>query len=334
MKKIFLIFMMMALLLTGCSKNETMTDEDHTKKEIRIAALKGPTAMGLVKLFKDADENNSYDNYKYTILNSPEEVVAGLSKGDFDIAAIPSNLAAVLYNKSEGKLLRVVAINTGSVLYIASRDDSIKSLEDLKGKTIVASGKGATPEFALRFVLSKNGINPDSDVKLDFKSEHTEVVQDLVKNHDHIALLPQPFLTVAKSKVEGLKERISLGDEWRKIDGAGELITGVTVATNNFLLNDSPSLKSGKTGFDKFMEHYKKSVDFSNYKKEEAAKLIGEYKIFPEEVALKAIADCNLTFETKAKMKEDLSKFYEALFSMNPKSIGGKLPDEKFYFNK
>ena len=333
MKKYLFIFMAAILLLTGCaSNNASYKDDKHEQKTIKVAALKGPTSMGLVKLFKDSDEGNSYDKYEYTILNSPEEVVAGLSKGEFDIAAIPSNLASILYNKSNGQMLKVLAINTGSVLNIASKDDSIKTLEDLKGRTIVTSGKGATPEFVMRFILEKNGIDPDSDVAFDFKSEHTEVVADIAKNPDHVALLPEPFLTVAKGKVEGLDTRISLGDEWSKIEGAGELITGVTVVTNKYL--QTLESDDDKLSLERFLDHYNDSVDFANKKTADAAKIIGEMGIFPEDVATKAIPHCKIIFEDSDKMKEDLSKFYESLFSVNPKSIGGALPDEGFYYQR
>lgn len=333
MKKYLFIFMAAILLLTGCaSNNASYKDEKHEQKTIKVAALKGPTSMGLVKLFKDSDEENSYDKYEYTILNSPEEVVAGLSKGEFDIAAIPSNLASILYNKSKGQMLKVLAINTGSVLNIASKDESIKTLEDLKGKTIVASGKGATPEFVLRFILEKNGIDPDKDVTFDFKSEHTEVVADLAKNPDHVALLPEPFLTVAKGKVEGLDSRISLGDEWSKIEGAGELIAGVAVVSNKYL--QTLESDEDKLSLEKFLDHYKDSVDFANKNTADAAKIIGEMNIFPEDVAVKAIPNCKIMYEDSDKMKEDLSKFYESLFSVNPKSIGGALPDEGFYYER
>ena len=333
MKKYLFIFMAAILLLTGCaSNNASYKDDKHEQKTIKVAALKGPTSMGLVKLFKDSDEGNSYDKYEYTILNSPEEVVAGLSKGEFDIAARPSNLASILYNKSNGQMLKVLAINTGSVLNIASKDDSIKTLEDLKGRTIVTSGKGATPEFVMRFILEKNGIDPDSDVAFDFKSEHTEVVADIAKNPDHVALLPEPFLTVAKGKVEGLDTRISLGDEWSKIEGAGELITGVTVVTNKYL--QTLESDDDKLSLERFLDHYNDSVDFANKKTADAAKIIGEMGIFPEDVATKAIPNCKIIFEDSDKMKEDLSKFYESLFSVNPKSIGGALPDEGFYYQR
>ena len=142
----------------------------------RIAALKGPTAMGLVKLMKDSESGETTGNeYTFTLAGSADEVTPALLKGELDMACVPANLAAVLYNKTEGEI-EVLAVNTLGVLYIVENGESVHSMADLKGKTIVAAGKGATPEYALRYLLTENGIDPDNDVTIDWKSEHLSLI--------------------------------------------------------------------------------------------------------------------------------------------------------------
>lgn len=313
------IFVLM-LSLVACGKEEVSGD-------IKIASLKGPTSMGLAKLYDDADNGKLKNNYEYNIVNSPDEIVAGLSKGDFDVAAVPANLGAVLYNKSEGKLLKVANINTLGVLYLASGDESIKDISDLKGKEIVLSGKGATPEYVLRYLLKENNIDPDNDVNLVFKSEHTEVLQSLVKNGDAVVMLPEPFLSIAKKQTE-IKNIISLNDLWNE-SFSEDLITGVIVVRNEFLKEEN-----NKLAFDMFLKDYENSVEFVNNNIEESAKLIGKYDIVKEEIAKDAIENSNIVFIDGKDMKDKLKSYYEILFNEDAKSIGGQIPNDEIYYEK
>lgn len=318
---LFIIFILM-FSIVGCSKNEA-----EVSRDINIASLKGPTSMGLVDLYNKQDENKAKNNYNYKIVQSPDEIVAGLSKGEYDVAAIPANLAAVLYNKSEGKLLQVSNINTLGVLYLATNDESVKDIKDLKNKTIVLSGKGATPEFSLRYILKENGLDPDKDVELSFKSEHTEVVSELAQNKDAVALLPEPFLTVANEKLN-FKNIISLNDIWKESTNQN-LITGVLVVRKEFLEDEN-----NKIAFNKFLDEYKESVAYTNENVEDAAKLIGKYDIVKEEVAKEAIPNSNIVYIDGKEMEKELKSYYEILFNEDAKSVGGALPDEGLYYEK
>ena len=159
------------------AQNDQQTEqEEFAPASYSIAALKGPTAMGLVKLMKDSESGETTGNeYTFTLAGSADEVTPALLKGELDMACVPANLAAVLYNKTEGEI-EVLAVNTLGVLYIVENGESVHSMADLKGKTIVAAGKGSTPEYALRYLLTENGIDPDHDVTIDWKSEHSECV--------------------------------------------------------------------------------------------------------------------------------------------------------------
>ena len=201
----------------------------------RIAGLKGPTTMGMVKLMSDAEAGETHQDYQVTMYGAADEVVPLLVKGDIDLAAIPANLAANLYNQTEGKV-QVAAINTLGVLYVVTTGDNVKSVEDLKGKTIYSTGKGTTPEYVLNYILKKNGIDPEKDLTVEYKSEATEVAAALqAAGEGAIAVLPQPYVA-AQSQIEGLNVVLNLTEEWNKVSTDSDLVTGVLVARTEFIV--------------------------------------------------------------------------------------------------
>ena len=298
---------------------EEATDEAESDV-LKIGALKGPTAMGMAQLLDD-------DKYEFTIAASPDEIVPMIVQGQVDIAAVPANLAAVLYQKTE-KNVSVMAVNTLGVLYLVENGDTIQSAEDLKGKTIYASGKGATPEYALNSVLEANGIDPEKDVTIEYKSEHAEVVAALTEDQTAVGLLPQPFVTTALLKNDSLRVALDLNDLWEAsaTDGS-KLVTGVVVGRNDYL-------KEHEADVDAFMDAYKNSVEFVNSDTEAAAKIIGAHDIIPEEVAVKALPECSIVFMEGDEMQTILSGYLNTLNEQNPEIIGGQLPDEDFYFKR
>lgn len=318
--------------LTACNNttsNEVQTPPAAEQATIKIAALKGPTSMGMAKMIHDQKdlETKAYD---IEVLNAVDEVIPKVATGEVDIAAVPSNVSSALYNKAEGKIV-TLAINTLGVLYVVENGDTVQSVADLKGKTIYSSGKGATPEYALNYILKGNGINPEKDVTIEYKSEHAECLAALTNDKNGIAVLPQPFVTVAQTKNDALRVALDLTKEWNAVTELrsdiknGTLITGVIVAQKEFVEQNPELVKT-------FLEEYKKSIEFTNSNVDEAAAFIGEADIVPEPVAKKAIPECNITYIDGAEMKELLSGYLNVLFEANPKSIGGTLPGEEFYY--
>ena len=317
-------------------QTEQQTEND-TSAHYAIAALKGPTAMGLVKLMRENDEMTSamlrsdkpYEGevgnfYTFTLAGSADEVTPALLKGELDMACVPANLAAVLYGKTNGEI-EVLAVNTLGVLYIVENGESVQSIEDLVGKTIVAAGKGSTPEYALRYLLAENGIDPDSDVTIDWKSEHSECVAALAAGQATIALLPQPFVTVAQGKIEGLRMALDLNAEWDALDNGSALITGVIVG-RRAVVEENPA------AVNEFLKDYAASVDWVNANTAEAAALIGEYGIVDAAVAEKALPYCNIVCLTGAKLLEALPGYLYVLWEADPAAVGGEMPDNSFYF--
>ena len=335
LKNILALCLTLALVfaLAACEQKTDEPDEQQTEQQTEndtpahysIAALKGPTAMGLVKLMQDSESGETSGNdYTFTLAGSADEVTPALIKGELDMACVPANLAAVLYNKTEGEI-EVLAVNTLGVLYIVENGESVQSMADLKGKTVVAAGKGSTPEYALRYLLAENGIDPDSDVTIDWKSEHSECVAALASGQATIALLPQPFVTVAQGKIEGLRMALDLNAEWDALGNGSSLITGVIVA-RRAVVEENPA------AVNEFLKDYAASVDWVNASTAEAAALIGEYGIVDAAVAEKALPYCNIVCLTGADLLEALPGYLEVLYNADPAAVGGEMPDNSFYF--
>lgn len=328
-----------AALLAGCSaggSTDAPAGDPATPKaaaaepvDVNIMALKGPTGMGLVQFMSEAEAGNLKDNkYHVAIVAAPDEVAPKLSKGEADIAAVPANLASVLYQNTEGAV-QVLAINTLGVVYMVENGESVNSVEDLRGKTIYASGKNTTPEYALNYILQQSGIDPEKDVTIEWKSEHTECLAALMADQNGIAMLPQPFVTTAQMKNDSIRVALDLTAEWDKLqansDTPSTMVTGVVVARKEFVEHNPAAVSN-------FMDHYKESVDFVNKNIADAAKLIGDYDIVPTKVAEKAIPACNITFIEGEEMKEKLSGYLAVLAEQNPKAVGGALPQDDFYY--
>lgn len=322
MKKKMISVLLTAGLLAGTLAGSciTVSAEETASDKIAVGALKGPTAMGMAQLLDD-------DSYDFTIAASPDEIVPQIVQGNVDIAAVPSNLAAVLYQKTQ-KNVSVLAVNTLGVLYLVENGESIQSVEDLKGKTIYASGKGATPEYALEYVLSANGIDPEKDVTIEYKSEHAEVVAALANDQTAAGLLPQPFVTTALMKNDSLRVALDLNQLWQDgVSDDSQLVTGVVVVRNDYL-------KEHEADVDAFMDAYQASVEFVNSDPDQAAKIIGAHDIIAEEVAKKAIPDCSIVFVEGEEMQTMLSGYLSTLEQQNPEMVGGQLPDDDFYYTR
>ncbi len=329
------------LAAAGCSQQaETATEPSQDQaaqdqgatgaaEEVRIGALKGPTGMGLAGMMGDAPSGVSDGvSYSFDLAGSADELTPMLIQGDLDMCMVPANLAAVLYQKTEGAV-QVLALNTLGVLDIVCADDSVQSIQDLKGRTIVSAGKGSTPEYALRYLLENNGIDPDTDVTIEWKSEHVECLAELESDPTVVAMLPQPFATSALSKVEGARIAIDLNDVWNetaKAQGSdAQLITGVVVARTDFVEQHPEAVAA-------FMGDYEKSIAFVNDDVEAAAQAIGDAGIIDAAVAQKAIPYCNIVYITGDEMKAALSGYLQTLYDAAPESVGGSMPDDSFYY--
>lgn len=308
------------------SENEGVSAKDTASQDVQVSvgSLKGPTSMGLVSLMEKSASGESTLNYEFTMETAADAILSKMVKGELDIALIPANTASILYQKTEGKIT-VIDINTLSVLYMVSADNSLESFADLKGKTIYLTGKGTTPDYALQYLLKENGLTSE-EVTLEYKSEATEVAAVLSQNTDAIGLLPQPFVTAACTQNEMLQIVFDFAKEWEAVSKDGSsLVTGVTVVRKEFLENNEEAVRT-------FMEEHKASTAFANENVDETAAYVVKYGILEKEpIAKKAIPHCNIAYVDGEEMKRVLSGYLNVLYEMNPEAVGGEVPGEDFY---
>lgn len=343
---LFLAVMMFASAVAGCSNSSANSKADsssaqvsssessavssETAKEkatVKIAALKGPTGLGMLKLMSDSDAKITANDYKVTIVSAPDEIVSKISSGSVDIAAVPTNLAATLYNKTNGKV-QIAALNTLGVLSIVTNGEAISSIKDLKGKTIVTSGQGAIPEYALNYILKANGLEVGKDVQVEYKAEHSEVAALIISGKAKIAMLPEPFVTQVTAKNKSIKIALDMTKEWDKaVSSKSVLSMGCLIVRKDFA-------EKNKDAFNKFLDEYKASANYTNSNVKDTAALSQKYDIMPAAVAQKAIPNCNIVYMDGSDMKNKLADFLNVLFKANPKSVGGKMPGEDFYYTK
>ncbi len=318
MKKIgllLLVFILAFSLFAGCTKEETPI--------IKVATLAGPTGMGMTKMIDELG-----DKYEVSILTAPDQIVPKIISKEVDICAVPSNLASVLYKKTEGQI-KVLSINTTGVLYIVENGDTISSVEDLRGKTIYASGQGASPEYILNHILEENGLVPNEDVTIIYEQEHAALANMTAAGEIDIAILPEPFVSVVTAKNTDLNVQIDMNLEWQKIHGEGTVMPmGVAIVQKDFLEKYPKAVED-------FMKDYEASVNFVNDDSEAAAALIAEQGILPSAgVAKMAIPRAGISFIVDNELETVLNQYLEVLYGYNPASVGGALPDEDFYYKK
>ena len=308
-------------VLAGCtSPAPAAPAPDSLSAPLNVGTLMGPTGMGMAGLFGREDEG-----FMMNLYDAPDQCMAGLLNGDLDVAAIPSNVAAVLNNKTEGGI-RLLGVNTGGVLYVLSNNaEPVSSLADLKGKTVYASGMGGVPEYAFKALMEKEGLAED-DIELIWMNSHADVVSTLISQGGY-ALVPEPQVTVAGTKADTVKVDLDINAMWKESFGY-DLPMGVIACRAEIADNRADDL-----GY--FLREYNKVLEGYNADKDAAAETIANAGILPAAgVAKAAMPRCNIMLETGiAHAKDILTPLYETLFSFNPQSVGGSIPGDDFYFN-
>ena len=324
MKKLlsFVLAALLVLGLTACGQKPAELTE------ARVYVLSGPTGIGAVNMMKASEKGNAEGIYNFNVVAQPDEIVSKISNGEADIAAVATNLAAKLYNKTGGGVT-VLAVNTLGVLNVLTNSGTtVTSLADLKDKTVYTTGQGSNPEYIIDYLLSENGINPDSDLNLQFKAEGTELVGVWATDPNAGIIAPQPVATSIVTKYEGSKIAIDLTDEWEKLNNGSALMQGCVIVRNEFLKNNAATVE-------KFLEEYEASINTANSDVDTTAALCEEYGIVAKAaVAKKAIPGCNICFVSGDEMKTKLSGFLSVMLAADASSIGGKLPADDFYYAK
>ncbi len=323
MKK-FLTLLVLSLLVLGVLTACT-TPAPADNVTVRIAGMTGPTSMGLVKLAEDDANGTAQQDYDIkTTYAKGDEITPLLVKGELDMAALPANVAATLYNRTNGAI-QVLAINTLGVVNIVEKGNTVNDFSDLVGKKIYAIGKGTTPEYGLRYLLAENGVNYD-DLTIEWKSAATEILPLLKTEENAIAMIPQPFATAAKLQVEGLRIALNLNEEWAELENGTQFVTGVLVARTAFIEEHPEAVAT-------FLSEYEASINYAKSNPNETAPLIVKYGIMDKEpLAKAALPNCNLAFISGNAMKTTLSGYLSTLYNLNAEAVGGKMPADTFYY--
>ncbi len=316
--------------------SEAAESSDSTERElmgsaeatdVNVGLIMGPPSMGLGYFINEAKNGNTTNNFNFTVDGIDySSLSAKLNENTYQIITCPSNVAAILYNNEDLQCdIKVISINNTGLLYIVTKDSSIQSLEDLKGRTVYSIGEGGPPEYTFEYLMDKTGLT--DDVNLSFRSTPFEVVNLLLDEENSVALLPQPFVEVAKLLVEGLNVPIDITEEWNTYnDNAAESITTVSIVRTDFLEEHEQAVVE-------YLKMAKESTDYTLSHVEEAAAWTEEFETFLNpEVAVDAIPQCSICTITGEEMKEKLGGFIDIMYDFNPDAVGGSIPDDNFYY--
>lgn len=325
-----LLALTLALSLTACGTQANtepeQPDDTPAPAEVNLYVLSGPTGIGAMNLWAAADAGETQNTYHITMPGANDEVVAAISNGDADIAAVATNLAATLYNKTSGGVT-VLAVNTLGVLSLLGNGQEVATIADLAGKTIYAPGQGANPEYILRYVLTGNGLDPDKDVTIQFVGEGSELLTVWQTDPEAIIMAPQPVATSILMQNENAVTLFNMTDEWDKVSGGDStLMMGCVIVRNEFLQENPGAVAL-------FLQEYASSIEKAQSDVEGTAALCEQYGLIPKAALAKAaIPSCGLTFVTGAEMKSALSGYLQVMFDADPKSVGGAMPGDDFYY--
>ena len=297
---------------------------DHEMMDVNVVALTGPTALGMLHAI---DSFDAYSLYQFEHKSAPDEVVAMLTSGTADIAALPTKVAASLYNKTNGAV-QIAALNTLGVLYVLSNGEEVASVADLKGKKLAASGQASTAEYALNYILKQNGIDLQNDITIDYKAEHAELATQMISGGIKLGMLPEPFVTQVTAKNPEVKVVLDLAKEWEKAtENETSMAMGCIVVRKEFAEQHPAELSH-------FLDEYKASAAKTVSDPAATAELAEKYKVMDKAVAEKAVPKCNIVFIEGDEMKKSVTDFLTVLFEANEKSIGGKMPGEDFFYKR
>ena len=326
-----LLALAMVLSLAACGQQDVVVGVEQAEREamdVSVYVLSGPTGIGAMNLWEQSDAGETFDRYHFTMPGSNDEVVAAISNGTADIACVATNLAATLYNKTNAGVI-CLAVNTLGVLHLLVNGETMDSIADLAGRTIYLPGQGANPEYILRYVLSENGLDPDSDVTLSFVGEGSELMTVWQSEPDAVILAPQPVATSLLMQYDSAAEAFDMTEEWDKVSGGdSKLMMGCVIARKDFCAQYPETVAD-------FMDAYAASIELAQTDVSGTAALCEKYGLIPKAaLAEKAIPACGVTYVDGDEMRAQLAGYLQVMFDADPKSVGGKLPGDDFYYVK
>lgn len=335
MKKHLVVWLCLLLsfsVLAGCGStgSDTKTGDTGTKSPVpvQIAFLRGPSAVSGIEMITHYDGSKDGMNITYSIEQAPDVLSQRLIEGKITMATLPTNMAANLYNKNGQYLM--CAMNTWGVMYVITAGEEIKSWADLKGKQVDTSGKGSIADIAFQYVLQKNGLDPATDLNLKYASTPAEQAQLIAAGQSKISVLPEPWATTVLKKNPSAVVALDMQKEWTRINGESVPFAQTCLVVNAEFARANPDL------VDKLLAAYAASLDWVNKNPAEAGTLVAARSDIGLDatVTAEAIPRCNIKYQSAADASAAVNKCLEVLYAFNPASIGGKMPDEGFYYKK
>ena len=305
---------------------EEAPEAEAEPTDVNVFVLTGPTGIGAVNLWNAAEQGEGLENYHFAAVAAPTEIVAKISSGEADIAAVSTNLASTLYHKTEGGVV-ILAVNTLGVLNVLDNTGAeISSMADLKDRHIVTTGQGANPEYIINYLLRENGLDPETDVSIEFKADGSELTAVWATDPEAVIIAPQPVATAIRGKYEGSALALSLTDEWAKVSPESELMMGCMIVRRAFL-DEHPEAVAN------FLTDYEASVNAANADPATTGALCEQYGIVPQaKMAQAAIPNCNLCYITGDALRTGLTGYLQVLLDADPASVGGSLPGDDFWY--
>ena len=313
---------------TPSEKPSDLTGITPDTTEISVFAMNGATGMGMAGLIADAKAGKTADKISFTMADSADEYLADLIAGKFDFACIPPNLAAVLSQKAAG-VYEVAAVNALGVLYLLDRTGATHGVEDLRGKTVYATGEGLVPEIVLTAILQKAGLTVGEDVTVEYLATAADVGAMYIAGTAEIVMLPQPYVTTVMTKLPlDIATVLDLTAEWDRLFGEGSrLMTGCLAVNSEFAAKHPVAV-------DRFLTACAASVEFVNSDSDEAAQAVVDAGIVASAaVAKAAIPHCNIVFLRGEEMLAALNGFYKEVYALKPALLGGALPGDGIVYD-
>jgi NitT/TauT family transport system substrate-binding protein len=310
---------------TAGQQEAPLSEEPAEPLRVSAEVLKGPTGMGMIRLLDEEPSFGENVTVEYAVNGAPNVLVSKVLSGEVEIAALPSNVAAKLYNG--GVPYRLAVVNTLGVLYLVSNGMEVDSFADLGGQRIDNSARGANPDIIFRYLLSEHEIDPEEDVELRYFN-HTELAQLVVAGRSDLAVLPEPFVTRVVNASENARVVMDLQEAWRDLKGEEAFIAMGVLVIKESLIEEHPDFVRA------FLEEYRASIEWVNANPRAAGELIEENELgFTAAAAGAAIPRANIRYIPAREARERLEEYFSVLLEYDPASVGGSLPDDGFYLD-
>ena len=264
----------------------------------------------------------------FKLWRTPDQLRAGLGAGTMPACLVPSYIAAIVANRGLG--VGLLNVMSWGVHYLISSDKAGNRLTDLAGRRLLLPFKQDMPDLVTQYMMRADGMTPGADVRIDHADDPLHAFQMLTGGQADSAILPEPLATGAI--LQGLlnavpmRRVLSLQDEWGRITGRAPRIPQAGMMIAQSLLEARPDLIRD------LQTETVRSIAWSAHNPVSAGRIGADYMDIKAPVIEKSIPFSNLAAVGAKEARDDLEYFFTVLAEIDPQIIGGRLPDDGFYF--